>query len=252
LKATFFTSAGEKWLYDNIEKNIDVYCSDEMQFKVKNVENEIRTINKEVSDCILNIKMGEDKLDYNAAVNVYKAYRSLSSLQASDGRFWSYLCHVKHYEYVKSRWAVKPGAKKPIDSIKSRYFVRNRRDLSRNAIARLWWAAHLTYDSNANDPYWRTKVLFKNQDMFAQLMERSISNNKTLLNYILEAVYQFESDDAEEPQELGKKETQKLIKFISIIGGRKQLDTLSKDDVFSLVESFYGLARENLDYVLSM
>jgi hypothetical protein len=46
LKATFFTSAGEKWLYDNIEKNIDVYCSDEMQFKVKNVENEIRTIIK--------------------------------------------------------------------------------------------------------------------------------------------------------------------------------------------------------------
>jgi hypothetical protein len=252
LKATFFTSDGEQWLYSNIENNIEEYLSDSIQFDVTSIHNEIRTINKDVSDCILIPKMGEDKLDFNAAVKVYESYRSLTHLQASDGRFWCYLCHVKHYDYVKSRWSIKKGAKNPVGIIKNRYFVRNRRDLSRNALSRLWWAAHLTYDGNAEDHYWRTKVLFKNQNMFAQLMERSISNNRDLLNYILEAVSHFESDDSDNPIELGKDETQKLVKYISLIGGRKQLDTLSKRDVFSMVESFYRLAREDMGYVLKI
>lgn len=252
MKATFFSSDGEQWLYSNIGNNIEEYLSEDIQFDVTSINNEIRTISKDVSDCILTPKMGEEKLDFNAAVNVYEAYRSLTLLQASDGRFWCYLCHVKHYDYVKSRWSIKKGAKNPVGIIKNRYFVRSRRDLSRNAISRLWWAVHLTYDRNADDQYWRTKVLFKNQNMFAQLMERSISNNKDLLNYILEAVSYFESDASDNPIKLGKEETQKFVKYISLIGGRKQLDALSKKEVFSIVESFYHLVEEDLNYVLNM
>lgn len=248
MKLKFLTTKGEEYLYKNIGKNLEYYEGLKTENDIiSHAKKEIREVEKNISDCTLTSDMGKRKEDLIASIRLFNSYNSLTPLQASDSRFWAFQCHFEHYDYVNSRWKVDRFKKDPIGTVKSRYFIRNRRDLSRNALSRLWWAAFLTVDrKNENDPYWRTRVLFKNQDMYAQLMERSISNSKVLLNNILEAVHMM---DEKYPDLIGKVETQKLVKYISLSGGRKLLDFLTKKEIDNLTLDFYVAVNNDEDFV---
>ncbi len=65
--------------------------------------------------------------------------------------FWIYLTHNNFKSYALNRWVKVDEPKE--GTIKERFFIQgycNDRGLERNAIARLWWAAHWTANFNNN------------------------------------------------------------------------------------------------------
>ena len=61
------------------------------------------------------------------------------------------------------------------------------RKLLRNSISRLWWGVHATV-CEEEDKYRFTKILFSNQDIFLQILERSYSKSPSVLKALLEYI----------------------------------------------------------------
>ena len=83
---------------------------------------------------------------------IYDAYKNLSPLQATNRYLWTYLCHADENcrRYVIDRWM--SGERE--NTIRKRFFVRGNGDLyNDNALSRLWWYGHLTYDKDNSNPY---------------------------------------------------------------------------------------------------
>jgi hypothetical protein len=101
--------------------------------------------------------------DLENAIAIYEAFPNLNEAQAADQKLWTYLTHVTLRDYVQARWPL-AGSPEQIESDKDakaaavrsilwHWFASgNDRMLRRNAIARLWWAVHLTRAPWNNDP----------------------------------------------------------------------------------------------------
>ena len=123
----------------------------------------------------------EDENDFINARNLYEAFK-ITPLQATNKYMWAYMCHCNQEcrKYIQTRWGK--------SSVSDRYFVSGD-GLGLyywNALSRLWWWAHLTYDKdNARDPYALTKILFENQmvgrDFLGTLNGRNFNRTKGVL-----------------------------------------------------------------------
>ena len=84
--------------------------------------------------------------------SLHEAFKNLTPLQASNKYMWTYLCHAvpKYREYILDRWM--QGERE--NTIKTRFFVTTPGSLlNDNALSRLWWYGHLTYDRKNSNPY---------------------------------------------------------------------------------------------------
>ena len=123
----------------------------------------------------------EDENDFINARNLYEAFK-ITPLQATNKYMWAYMCHANQEcrKYIQTRWGK--------SSVSDRYFVSGD-GLGLyywNALSRLWWWAHLTYDKdNTRDPYALTKILFENQmvgrDFLGTLNGRNFNRTKGVL-----------------------------------------------------------------------
>lgn len=141
--------------------------------------------------------LGGPETDFQNAKIIFEAYNGkLNPVQASDLRFWAYLTHVQHWDYMHSRWGIdvldeedepvegrKSRRYKMLDRVKSRYFFGASRGKAfvRQGIARLYWGAYLTYDVANDNPYEYTEFFFTKQDVFTSITERSFARNKVLI-----------------------------------------------------------------------
>ena len=165
--------------------------------------------------------------DLENSIRIYNVLKDkLTDVQASDPRFWAYLCHETCWDYMKWRW---PTAKADIER---RYFVHgnNSRALSRNGIARLWWFAHLTYDESRANPYELTKVFLRNQDIQHNLVERNFGRSRVILHTTLNFL-------KSRPKLAGKADYVKLGKIINKWGGVRLLDCLTREEVMNYLEA---------------
>lgn len=173
-----------------------------------------------------------DKSDYENSIALYQNLE-LNETQASDKRLWTYLTHVRFWNYMVKKWSI-DGIEKPIGRIKNRYFLNtvNIESLSRNGISRLWWYAHLTKDINRKAPYELTKILLSRQDIAVGIFERrlgSICNVRNgLLEYLKNNPVIARSED----------KTRELIKYINLVGGVKNLSMLTFKEVMGILEKF--------------
>ncbi len=169
--------------------------------------------------------MSSDKpieTDFENVKRVYEALRFLSDSNASEERLWASLCLGIGYSYVRYRWPTQS----PENVIQHYYFgFGNRRSLTRNAIARLWWIGRLTYDKNREDPYELTRFVCSNADYIMHFIERNTSNNICVLRPFIEAIidaqekgYNINTDDAGE-----------LSKYLNQLGGMYILDFMSEE-----------------------
>lgn len=184
-------------LKSDIKNNIDKYQLDDCwiddYFKSKNFEKYyfdtgINMNNFKLPELII----GDSSTDSDNSRKLYKALEFLSPVQASDLRLWSYLEHKTYWNYMRKRWAAEKVKKTNADNndeeiirkmekrIKERYFYKDK-PYARNALARLWWGAYITYDvKNKNNPFEYTDYIFSNQDLFAQSTEHALGRNKTI------------------------------------------------------------------------
>lgn len=189
--------------------------------------------------------------DIDNAITLYEYYRNLDETQASDPRLWVYLSHVEFRKYALARWGldgalsdIKDSAEKTkaINYLLEHWFISgNDRDLRRHAIARLWWAAHLTHapwesdpeffgDLKNKDPYYYTRVLFSKQDIYQQVLERGMGRS----NHILISVLDFLGKNEEFTE--SRENIRSLMKELNLAYGTKKIIVLDRASLAALIE----------------
>jgi hypothetical protein len=185
--------------------------------------------------------------DLESAIAIYEYIGPLTSTQASDRRLWTYLSHVTFREYTQQRWEVGTDDAKAKNSILNHWFVSDTdRSLRRHSVARLWWAAHLTvapWEKEPNnflslkndDRYVYTRALLSKQDIFQQILERSMGRSKRILMAFLE-IFRKNPGIAESRERM-----RNLIKEANLMLGYRKLPYLPYSKVHEVLT---GLASE--------
>lgn len=199
---------------DNLEKYQSASPWIDQYFTAKDTPKYCFDTGIEVND--YQLVLGGPETDFQNAKIVFEAFKDkLNPVQASDLRLWAYLSHVKHWDYMFTRWKIdvpdeeddeEPGGKqkspreKTIDRVKTRYFFGASRGKAfvRQGIARLYWSAYLTYDSTSHNPYEYTEFFFNKQDIFTSITERSYARNKVLVLAALKELKKYPGLSREE------------------------------------------------------
>lgn len=159
---------------------------------------------------------------------VYDAFKKLDPLQATNKYLWTYLSHCLFPKYIKHRW--KPSSD---GTILSRFFVTGQsKSLTQNAISRLWWYGHLTYDDDASDKYHLTKTLLINQTVCTDFVDTVYSRNRTVGKGVLLALAEFNSI-----LRIGEGITQyfrDFNKYFNRYGAVTVVDVLSSEEVYNI------------------
>ena len=187
---------------------------------------------------------GNTLYDFENAKIIYEAYKTLTPLQASDIRFWTYLAHADSYKYMKKRW---PGRENTDPGNRSKYILDHwfiasptQNNFLRHGIAGLWWGAFLTHDPSRTDPYELTRVLFTQLDFATRTLGvYSLARHKEaiigILEYILDNPTIFDTKFQEK--------SRFLTKYVNQIGGTKPLSYFNKD--------FFKTALQSVDAQMS-
>lgn len=146
------------------------------------------------------------KHDAKNAKLVHKYLGSITPEQAADRRLWAHLTHTDFWSYTQARFPLKESDNTP-KVVKSRWFLRERRQgLLGNAVARLWWGAHMTYAPWEQSSYFSplrgeslgdyayTELLFRNQNVFQGIVARRFGGSLRLRICFLEALRKRASD----------------------------------------------------------
>ncbi len=189
--------------------------------------------------------------DLENSIVLHEFYKNIDETQASDPRLWTYLSHVEFRKYSLIRWGL-PGEYKDlktddekqraINQLLEHWFISgNDRDLRRHAIARLWWAAHLTYapwerdpeffESVKNkDPYYFTRILFLTQDIYQQVLERGMGRSDRILISVLD--YLGRNKKFAESRE----KIRSLMKELNLVYGTKKIIALDNIALKKLID----------------
>ena len=232
----------------HVQSNLSHYC-DKDPFLKSFFEDELNEQQwdflSSYPDVEFNLKVSSSpKDDVENAIHIFKQLQFLTPSEATDKRLWAYLTHIYAWDYMKERWSVaatiekskKDYYKKTQDKsledfilgkgtsfINERYFFRSK-FLYRQGLARLWWSAHLTYDDTRDDPFELLRVLFHNQDIATQVLERSFSHSRkthhAFLQYLKERFLDKGINIKREP-------LRDMTKYIMFVRNVKLIDTLS-------------------------
>lgn len=161
--------------------------------------------------------------DLLAAIELYREYKCLSPIQATDVYFWESLAHTNLYGYVKRRWPIERDTLTS-DYIIQHWFVASSATVSRHTLASLWWPVYLTIDEDLRNPYELTEVLFRNQTFRTRTYGTSLifpikEANMGILRYILD-----HPDLAKNFEKVGLE----IYKHFNRLGAVKQLACLDR------------------------
>lgn len=234
--------------------SLESYFSD--SYSMKEDELLLSTITVEGKAPILKAPKSDPvSSDLDNAITLHDRYRNLDETQASDPRLWVYLSHVEFRKYAIVRWGLDgvfkdlkdPAEKtKAINYLLEHWFISgNDRDLRRHAIARLWWAAHLTYapwESDPEffsglknkDPYYYTRILLSTQDIYQQVLERAMGRS----NHILITILDYLGKNKEFSQ--SREKIRSLVKELNLAYGTKKIIMLDRASLESLIEKIAG------------
>lgn len=175
--------------------------------------------------------------DVDSSIKLFNALKHLDLVQANDKRLWVTLTHTLFYNYTRKRWGI--DAESSDDVIKDRFHFEGAalRQRNQNSVARLWWAARLTYDPSRKDPFELTRLLWEKQDFYQNLIDRRFSTYRgTLMGFLM-----FYSKNKHLDM---KQDMRKLFKGLNALGGVRVLSLMEEQDVEKeLVKlcGFYGI-----------
>jgi hypothetical protein len=162
----------------------------------------------------------EASADPENSRKIFQWLRNITPAIAMEERLWACLSHTVFPEYMHARWPVKDG-----DAIQRRYLFEGKSfaSLSRNGIARLWWAGYLTFDESRANPFELTDTLFLRQDIQVSLLERSIGKCRNVRTCVLD--FLRANSDWLSDEKFGRR-IQLLLKELNLLGGVSLLDSL--------------------------
>lgn len=176
----------------------------------------------------------DSKNEFLSAIELYRAYKHITPIQATDIHFWESLAHTTLFPYVKKRWPLTPDTLSS-DYILQHWFVSSSANVSRHSVASLWWPVYLTIDDDLDNPFELTEVLFRNTTFRTRTYGTSLifpikEANMGILRYILdhpELVRNFEKAGLE------------IYKYFNRLGATKQLAFLDRDFYYKEMEKVH-------------
>ncbi len=168
--------------------------------------------------------------DAENAKRIYSWLRKLTPALAMEERLWAYLTHCAFPEYMHARWPAESE-----NAVHRRYLFEGKSfaALSRNGIARLWWAGYLTRDEKRPNPFELTETLFLRQDIQVSLLERSIGKCRNVRLGVLDFLRENSGWLSEEA--FGRR-IQLLLKELNLLGGVAILDALPPAEIKSFLK----------------
>ena len=172
------------------------------------------------------------KFDFENAKLIYEAFKFLSPEQADDSRLWVYLANCHFYEYTKTRWLSSATSQKSFTT-RILYEGVGRAVRTRNSISRLWWTAHLTYDTgNVGNEWGLTKAIFELQDLQVGLLERNMGSYPNILKTFLRFYL-------EKKNEMNRVIVQEMVKELNNIGGVFCLSFMDEDQLQEILNTLF-------------
>jgi hypothetical protein len=229
-------------LRSSISTNLDKYLSDDAWTdEVSTVSSRDMPTGMEPAG-LLNLDLPENGnlKDIENAIQIHKALKHLTPLQARDPRLWTRLAHVEFWSYMRRRWPAEnhiSDRQKAARFVESRYFVAQSqsRALLRNGIARLWWTAQLSHDADRDNPYELTTVLLSTLDITQQIVERGMGRARNIVKGFLELLLR-NAETLLTGGNNNRSRIRRLAKYINMYGGVCVLDLLSQGEVIDLLD----------------
>ncbi len=161
--------------------------------------------------------------DFTSAIEIFKAYNTVTPLLASLPDLWVYLAHVDLFPYVQKRWP------KVLDGSADEQYILNHwhenSHFMRTSFAGLWWHVFLTYDESRNNPHELTEVLFTSQDFRTlRFGELGLIRHKPAMIGVLE----FLIENHEIMSNAFDARGQFISRYFNLIGGTKPLAYMDK------------------------
>ena len=191
--------------------------------------------------------------DAENAVLIYEYLTGLSRVQAADPRLWTTLTHTTFWSYCQGRW---PSANKK-DYVLEHWFELKGRGLGalrRNAISRLWWAAHLTVAPweestdlevfKSSDRYKYTRIMLDQQQTFMDILEREYGSNLNMRICILDSLGRFHKKVSNK-DELTKSVAVKL----TLLMKSRKLDALSIKELLQVIDELVETVAKKLNLI---
>ena len=154
---------------------------------------------------------------------------------------WTYLCHAvpEYRNYIRDRWL--QDARE--DTIKTRFFVTSPGSLlNDNALSRLWWYGHLTYDKNNSNHYALTEILLMNQTICTDVTDTLNRMNFERMRGVLTAIRDFK--DTLEGGEGITEYFRKCKKYLNHYAAVTTLEFLDSEEIHDLAFDYMTKLRE--------
>jgi hypothetical protein len=253
MRLAYFTDMAYDRLFADVDKNAEKYLSDEdwlepyffgagEYFKYSSV----------VVDSFSPYYANKGKLtdaqkpgeDLQNIIQLYGAFKALTPWQAANKYMWTYLCHadLKCREYIKHRWF--DDARE--NTIRTRYFVGNNESLRNdNALSRLWWYGYLTYDADAPNPYWLTKILMTNETIATDVIDTLNRTNFNRIKGVLLAIDDFKNQlkPRESLIDIVRRSNKSLNRYAAVTA----MDFLSYEEIRDIALGFLKQAQKDIE-----
>jgi hypothetical protein len=187
--------------------------------------------------------------DFRNAIRIYEYLGPLDRTQAADPRLWTTLTHTTFWKYSQLRW---PTADESPNFILTHWFERPGAGLGalrRNAISRLWWAAHLTVAPwerdneltylKSSDRYKFTRTLLSQAQIFQDILEREFGSNVRIRALLLNALSKH-LRDVPNKDDLSKEVSKKLLLMLKL----RHLDALPVAEADQIINALVQRAAE--------
>lgn len=245
MRLKFFSQASLKELKNGIYGNIDAYTSGNLTELLGSLPATAVCESRLEAPGDVPELDGASEKDGENAIKLYRWLAKLNKVEAADPRLWAWLTHGPFSSYTAKRWDIK-AADNPENSVLSRYFIpgKSLEAFSRNALARLWWGARQTVnESDKEDPFELTKVLFSSQQLHQGLMERTIGRSEHILKASLRTWQKWteEYGSPDSTDDVLKDWTKKL----TVAGSVALLDACGKDQLEYIAKNSLKLAVNN-------
>ncbi len=203
----------------------------------------------DTKDTILEIndfpELDAEKGEFENAQVLYEALMGMDRILASDQRLWAWLAHVPFMKYMAKRWPVPDQSPdKQAGYILRYWFVGTQSSSSymRHGIAKLWWGAHMTHDSERDNPFELTGELFSMED-YTRTLFGKLGRSDKIVHAILEFV-------VENPELFGSHKEARIrfiMRRLNFTGGYKVLPSLLKSEIKKLLENYKNDIEKIID-----
>ena len=168
--------------------------------------------------------------DFQSAVALYDAYKSLKPLQAINVQFWESLTLTDLFPYMQKRWNLKES--KDLRKSIINHFTFKSHGIMRQGLGGLWWLVHLSIDEQRDNKYKLTEYLFKNFTLrFVRFGVGKVIQHKEAAIGILQYIKDHESDIASLENVANG-----LSSYFNKLGAVKQLTFLDRDFFYNEME----------------